>query len=83
MEFRRFPTQLNIRVLSKVYEAIELLTFHREIAPLRTDRDHEQKLVLPRYLHFPSRDNSMMGFLDFLKVSILSELKSLLLSIVH
>ena len=41
-----FSTQMNIRVLSKAYEAIESLAFHREIALLRTDGDHEQKLVL-------------------------------------
>ena len=43
-----FSTHMNIRVLSKAYEAIESLAFHRVIALLRTDRDHEQKLVLTR-----------------------------------
>ena len=37
---------MNIRVLSKACEAIESLAFHGVIALLRTDRDHEQKLVL-------------------------------------
>ena len=39
---------MNIRVLSKVYEAIEPPAFYRVIALLRTDPDHEQKLVLTR-----------------------------------
>ena len=43
-----FSTHLNITVLSEAHEAIESLAFHREIALLRTDRDHEQKLVLSR-----------------------------------
>ena len=41
-----FSTYMNVRVLSKAYEAIESLAFHRVIALLRTDRDHEQKPVL-------------------------------------
>ena len=44
VEFHLFSTHMNIRVLSKAYEAIELLAFHRVIALLLTDRDHEQKL---------------------------------------
>ena len=40
---------MNIHDLSKVYEAIEPLAFHRVIALLRTDRNHEQKLVLTRF----------------------------------
>ena len=43
-----FSTHMNIRALSKADEAIESLAFHRVIALLRTDRDHEQKLVLTR-----------------------------------
>ena len=43
-----FSTHMNIRVLSKAYAAIESLAFHRVIALLRTDRDHEQKLVFTR-----------------------------------
>ena len=39
----QLSTHMNIRVLSKIYEAIEPLAFHRAI-----DRDHEQKLVLTR-----------------------------------
>ena len=53
VEFRGFSTQMNIRVLSKAYEAIKLPAFHRGIALLRTDRDHEQKLVLPRLFALP------------------------------
>ena len=37
-----------MRVLSKAYEATESLSCHRVIALLRTDRDHEQKLVVTR-----------------------------------
>ena len=48
-----FSTHMNIRVLSKAYEAIESLAFHRAIALLRTDRDHEQKLVLTRLFALP------------------------------
>ena len=65
-----FSTHMNIRVLSKAYEAIESLAFHRAIALLRTDRDHEQKLVLARLLcTAPGRVNSLMELLDLLKVS--------------
>ena len=45
-----FSTHMNIRVLSKVDEAIESLAFHRVIALLPTDRDNEQKLVPTRSL---------------------------------
>ena len=44
-----FCTHMNILVLSKAFEATESLAFHRVIALLRTDRDHEQKLVLTRF----------------------------------
>ena len=73
---------MNVRVLSKAYhEAIESLAFHRAIALLRTDRDHEQKLVLTRLfaLH-PVAVSTVKGFLVLLKVSLSSELKSLLRS---
>ena len=43
-----FSTQMNICVLSKAYESIESLAFHRVIALLRTDRDHGKKPVLTR-----------------------------------
>ena len=43
-----FSTHMNIRVLSKAYQAIELLAFLWVIALLRADRDHEEKLVLTR-----------------------------------
>ena len=43
-----FSTRMNLCVLSKADEAIESLAFHRAIALLRTDRDHEQKLTLTR-----------------------------------
>ena len=46
--FTVFSTHMNIRVLSKAYQAIELLSFPRVIARLRTDRDPERFLVLPR-----------------------------------
>ena len=62
---------------------LELMAFHRVIALLRTDRDHEQKLVLPRLFALPQSRKVAYGSLDLLKVSIVSELKSLLLSIVH
>ena len=39
---------MNICVLSKACEATESLSCHRVIALLRTDRDHEQKLVITR-----------------------------------
>ena len=39
---------MNIRAVSKAYEAIESLAFHRVIALIRTDPDHEQKLELTR-----------------------------------
>ena len=72
---------MNIRVLSKAYEAIEPLAFHRVIPLLRTDRDHEQKLVLPRLFALVLVSvSTIIGFLDLLKVSILSQLKSLMLS---
>ena len=41
-----FSTHINIRGMSKAGEAIELLAFHRVIALLRTDRDHELKSML-------------------------------------
>ena len=41
-------THMNIRVFSKADGAIESLAFYRVIALLRTDQDHEQKLVLAR-----------------------------------
>ena len=46
---------MKIRVLSKAEDTIEPLALHWVIALLWTDRDHEQKLVLPRHLHFSSR----------------------------
>ena len=47
-------TQMDIRVLSKVYEAMEPLAFHRVIALLRTDRNHERKTHASSFiLHFP------------------------------
>ena len=49
-EFCHLFTHLNFRVVSKVCEAMESLAFHRVIALLRTDPDHEQKLLLPRLL---------------------------------
>ena len=46
--FAVFPLKMNIRVWSKAYQATEPLAFHRVLALLRIDRNHEQKLVLPR-----------------------------------
>ena len=64
---------MNIRILSKADEAMESLAFYRVFALLRTDRDHEQKLVLTRLFELYE---SHMGFLDLLGVSTVSELKS-------
>ena len=55
VEFRRFPL-MNIRVLRKADEPMELQAFHRVIALLRTDRDHEQHSCLHVYLHGQYRD---------------------------
>ena len=56
-------THMNLRVLSKAYEAIESLAFHRVIALLRTDRNHEQKLVFTRlFALLPGRGKSHFGF---------------------
>ena len=50
-----FSTQMNIRVLSKVNEAVEPLAFHLVIALSRTDRDRGQKTrAYSFYLHCPS-----------------------------
>ena len=78
-----FSTHMNIRVLSKADEAIESLAFHRVIALLRTDRDHEQKLALTRLFALLPVAVSRLCFLDLLKVTIVSELKSPLLRMVH
>ena len=63
-------TRMNIRVLSKVDETIESLAFHRVLALLRTDRDHEQKnLCLLVYLHFFTVAVSTdLGSLDLVEV---------------
>ena len=68
----------NLRVSSKAYEAIESLTFHRAIALLRTDRDHEQKSCAHSFiLHCSwSRSSRIWVFLDILKISMVSELNS-------
>ena len=71
-----FSTHMNISVLSKVCKAIESLAFYRVIALLRTDRDHEQNWCLLVYLHCPQSRYVAYGVLDFLKVSIASELNS-------
>ena len=63
-EVSPFSTHVNIRVLSKADEAIESLAFHRVIVQLRTDRDHEQKLVLTRLLALP-----LAAVSTFLRVS--------------
>ena len=50
VKFHRFSTHMNICVLSKAYQTIELLVFHRVVA-------HECILMLPRLfalLHFRS-----------------------------
>ena len=70
---------MNTRVLSKVDEAIELLAFYRVIALLRTDRDHEQKLVRTRlFVLLPGRGKSHMVFWTFSKYP--SYLSSILLA---
>ena len=48
VEFRRFPLIWISAFWAKADEAIESLAFYQVIALLRTDRDHEQKLVLTR-----------------------------------
>ena len=77
-------TRMNIRVLSKVYEAIESLAFHRVIALLRTDRNHEQKLVLTRLFALPPVSVSRIrGFWTFSEYPLYLSFNSPLLSIVH
>ena len=68
LDTTRRPDHMNIRGLSKAYKAIESLAFQRVMALLRTDRDHEQKLVLTRLfaLH-PVAVNRLWCFLTFLK----------------
>ena len=46
-----FSTHMNIRVLSKAYQAIESLAFRRVIALLRTDRDLNKNWCLLVQLH--------------------------------
>ena len=59
---------MNIRVLSKACEAIESLAFHRVIALLPTDRDHEQKIVLTRFFALsPVAVSRIWGFWTFSK----------------
>ena len=66
--FAVFSTQMDIRVLSKVFGAMEPLAFHRVLALLRTDRNHEQKLVLPRLFALSqSRSVQSYEFLDLLQ----------------
>ena len=55
---------------------MESPAFYRVIALLRTDRDHEQKLVLARLFALSPVAVSRMWVLDVLKVSIVSELNS-------
>ena len=62
-----FSTHMNIRVLSKAYEAIKSLAFHRVIALLRTDRNHEQKLMLTRLFALHLLAVSCLWFLTFSK----------------
>ena len=63
-----FSTHMNICALSKVYEATESLAFHQVIALLRTDRNHEQKLVLTRLFALPLVAVSRLwGFWTFSK----------------
>ena len=62
-EVSPLSTHMHILVLSKAYEAIESLAFHRVIALFRTDRDHERKLVLTRLFALPVvRGKSYMFF---------------------
>ena len=74
-----FSSRMNIRVLSKAYQAVELLAFLRVTALSRTDRDREHTLVPPRLFAF-FEVPTVVGFLELRKVSISSELKSFLLS---
>ena len=64
VDFRRFPLICISSFLSKADEAIELLAFHQVVALLRTDRDHERKLVLHReFALSPGRGKSHCGVL--------------------
>ena len=66
MEFHRFPLKWKSVFWTKKKEAIEPLAFHRVIALLRTDRNHEQKLVLTRLLALsPSRSVPTWGLWTF------------------
>ena len=70
--FTDFPFKWISVFSSKAYEAIEPLAFHRVIALLRTDRNHEEKLVRPRLFALSqSRLRTFIGSLDlFRKVSV-------------
>ena len=57
---------MNISALNIAYEAIEPLAFW-VIALLRTDRNHEQKLVLTLFCTDPGRGKSLMEFWTFSK----------------
>ena len=50
--FTDFPFKWISMFLSKAYEAIEPLAFHRVIALLRTDRNRKQNSCVLVYLHF-------------------------------
>ena len=79
-----FSTHMNICVLSKAYEAKESLAFHRVIALLRTDRDHEKKTGAYSFIcTVRGRGFVAYGVLDLLKVSIVSEINSLSGSRIH
>ena len=54
--FDRCPTHKNIRVLRRVFQAIELQAYFRVITQSRRGQDREQKPVPPRLLsllHWP------------------------------
>ena len=75
---------MNIRVLSKAYDAIETLASYPAIDLWRIDRIHEQKLVLTRLFALsPIAVSRLWDFWTFLQYPLLSELESPLLSIVH
>ena len=68
VEFGRFPLIWTSAFWAKADTALESLAFHRVFALLRTDRDHEQKLVLTRlFALLPGRGKSLNGFWTFSK----------------
>ena len=80
--FDRWPTHRYIRVLRKVFQAIDLQACNRVFAPSRRDQDRERILVLPRLfaLHRWPLPPLWGSWISAGSPSISSELKSVLLS---